>query len=470
LAVIAALIFLVTLVLVIWRPGKLGIGWAASLGALLALLAGVVTFSDVAEVAGIVWNAPLAFIVMVLVSLALEEIGFFDWASLHVIRKARGNGTLTFIFVILLGAAISAFFNNDGAILIITPIVLAMVPALRLPKTAAIPFVIACGFIADAASLPLAISNLTNIMTADLFGIGFAEYASRMAVPNLFSIAASVAMLYLLFRKRIPRRLDLSQLRTPGEAIRDRRLFRLSWVILAVLAAACFASEWLAVPVSLVAMAAAGVLLTAVSRHPEISALRLIRSAPWGVLFFSFGMYLVVYGLRNAGLTDTLTGAIRSLADHGLSAAAAGMGFLAAFLSAVMNNLPAMMTDALAIRESGVQGAILEALVYANVIGTNLGPKMTPIGSLATLLWLHMLSRRGIGISWGYYCKVGVILTIPTLVATLAGLILWLQLLRVPEAFGWLTAIAAVCLAALALAIAAGVAKNKKHRKLPLSR
>jgi len=181
-------------------------------------------------------------------------------------------------------------------------------------------------------------------------------------------------------------------------------------------------------------------------------------------------MYVVVYGLRNAGLTDTLTGAIRYLADHGLAAAAAGMGFLAAFLSAVMNNLPAMMTDALSIRESGAQGAILEALVYANVIGANLGPKMTPIGSLATLLWLHMLSRRGIGITWSHYCKVGVILTIPTLAATLAGLILWLRVLRVPEAAGWIAGIAAVGLAVLALAVAAGSARHKKQRKIPLSR
>ena len=469
-AVIAALIFFLTLILVIWRPGKLGIGWSASLGALLALLTGVVTLANVAEVTGIVWNATLAFIAMVLVSLALEEIGFFDWASLHVIRMARGNGTLTFISVILLGAAVSAIFNNDGAILIITPIVLAMAPALNLPQSAVIPFVMACGFIADAASLPLAISNLTNIMTADMFGIGFAEYASRMVVPNLFSIAASIAVLYLLYHKKIPHRLDLSQLRKPGEAIRDRRLFRLSWALLIVLMAAYFASEWLAVPVSLVAMAAAATLLAGVSRHPEIRAGRLIRSAPWAVLFFSAGMYVVVYGLRNAGLTDALAGVIRSLADQGQAVAAAGMGLMAAFLSAVMNNLPAMMVDALAIRESGAQGGILEALVYANVIGTNLGPKMTPIGSLATLLWLHMLSRRGIGISWGNYCKAGVMLTIPTLAATLAGLILWLWAFRTPEAGAWLAWIAVVTIFALAVWAAVGLAKTRRHKKVPLSR
>jgi len=469
-AVIAALIFLVTLVLVIWRPGNLGIGWSASLGALLALLTGAVTMADVAEVTGIVWNATLAFIGMVLVSLALEEIGFFDWASLHVIRMARGNGTLTFIFVILMGAAVSAVFNNDGAILIITPIVLAMAPALNLSKAAVIPFVMASGFIADTASLPLAISNLTNIMTADMFGIGFAEYASRMVMPNLFSIAASVAVLFLFYRKKIPRRLDLSQLRAPAEAIRDRRLFRLSWVLLVILMAAYFASEWLAVPVSLVAMAAAAILLAGFSRHPEIRAGRLVRSAPWAVLFFSVGMYVVVYGLRNAGLTDALAGVIRSLADHGLAVAAAGMGFMAAFLSSVMNNLPAMMVDALAIQESGAQGGILEALVYANVIGTNLGPKMTPIGSLATLLWLHMLSRRGIGISWGYYCKVGVMLTIPTLAATLSGLILWQWALSMPEAGAWLAWIAVVSVFVVAMWAALGAARTRKHKKVTLSR
>lgn len=424
----AIAVFVFTLILVIWQPKGLGVGWSAALGAIIALATGAVSLHDIPAVWAIVWNATATFIAVIIISLLLDEAGFFEWAASHVARWANGSGHRLFAFCVLLGAAVSALFANDGAALILTPIVMSMLLALRFSPAATLAFVMAAGFIADTASLPLVVSNLVNIVSADYFGLGFAEYASVMVPVNIASVAATLLVLFLYFRRDIPRQYALDALKAPSEAIHDHATFKVGGWVLLVLLAGLFVLEPLGIPISAVAAVCAAILFAVAARGHRISTRRVLREAPWQVVIFSLGMYLVVYGLKNAGLTDMLTHLLDRLAEQGLWSAAIGTGLISALLSSVMNNMPSVLIGALSIQASGAEGVVREAMIYANVIGCDLGPKITPIGSLATLLWLHVLARKGMRITWGYYFKVGLLLTVPVLLITLSALAMRLSL------------------------------------------
>jgi arsenical pump membrane protein len=201
------------------------------------------------------------------------------------------------------------------------------------------------------------------------------------------------------------------------------------WWVLLILLLGCFALEPLGIPISAISAVCAALLLAIAARGHRISTRKVLREAPWQIVIFSLGMYLVVYGLRNAGLTAYLAGWLDAFAGGGIWGAALGTGLLTAGLSSLMNNLPTVLIGALSIDASQATGVVKDAMIYANVIGSDLGPKITPIGSLATLLWLHVLERKGIHIGWGYYFRVGIVLTLPVLLATLAALALRLSLM-----------------------------------------
>lgn len=429
---LAFAIFIVTLVLVIWQPKGLGIGWSAMGGALVALIFGVVQWSDVGIVWDIVWDATFTFVALIIISLILDEAGFFGWAALHVARLGNGRGRLLFPMIVLLGAFISAFFANDGAALLLTPIVIAILLRLDFAPKSALAFIIATGFIADTASLPLVTSNLVNIVSANYFDIGFGRYAAVMVPVNIVSVLATLSVLWLAYARYIPRHYSTANLSAPQSAIKDPLVFRAAFPLLVLLLVAYFATESLGLVISVVTSVAALTLMAIAGRwwqggrDAKFSIVNILKKAPWQIVLFSIGMYLVVYGLGNAGLTAYGARILNWLGQQGALVATVGTGFLSAIVASVMNNMPSTLIGALAIDSAQVPAATRELMIYANVIGNDLGPKFTPIGSLATLLWLHVLAEKDYKISWGQYMKVGLLITPPVLLATLLALVFWL--------------------------------------------
>ncbi len=414
----ASLIFLLTLVFVIWQPRGLQIGTTAIIGAIVALIVGVVTFDDVYIVTEIVWDATLAFIGIIILSMVLDEIGFFEWCAIKMAKLSGGSGHLMFVYALLLGSFVAALFANDGAALILTPILLAKMKILKLNAKSILAFLLAGGFISDSASLPFVFSNLTNIVTANFFDIGFAEYLSHMFVPYLVSTFISIVVLWLFLRKDIPKQVDISLLKNPDEVLKSKTLFIFSWFFLALLLAGYFIGDHFNLPISLFALGGGLLFLAIASYTKTVKPAHIIKTAPWQVVWFSIGLYIVVYGLKNAGLTDYLHLVLADLAQRGDAIAVIGTGFIAAFLSAIMNNMPTIM-----IMDIALQDIPNQALIYANIVGCNLGPKMTPFGSLATLLWLHVLSQRGVKIGFWQYSKFGLMVTPPVLLVVLLTLI-----------------------------------------------
>ncbi len=438
-ATLALLIFAVTLVLMVKRPWGLRLGYAAGIGAVASLLLGTVSLGQAAQSFLDIWDAALAFIGIVALSVTLDALGFFRWAALRVVKSAGGNGVKLYFYVALLTAAVSILFANDSAVLILTPIVLEIVTCLEINGKGKMAYLFAAGLIADTAAMPLITSNPINILSADFFGYSFLEHVVFMAPVAVATIGCSLGLVYLFFRKQIPQTYDAAlaeQLRL-GKPQISRRLLRVSLVTLVAIDGGYVLSSLWRVPVSVVICSGALFLIVVYWASLRITANRteekkklghLAGEINWDIILFMLSIFLVVQGLENAGVVQLLSSGLVAASQLPSALGILVPSLMVTLGASFMNNWPMTILGLLAVQHAavGLSATVFTGLVFSNVIGNNLGPHFFPLGSLAILMWMETMRRKGINITLKEYLKVGAVVSI--LEVMVASLVLWLEL------------------------------------------
>ncbi len=408
-------------------------GWSALGGATLALATGVINWEDMVAAWNLLGNYFLTLIAVSIICLILDEAGFFSLLARPVALLGLGLGWWLFCLIALVAAVTTAIFTNYGSILIWTPVVMETMQVLGFRPKPTLAYVLATGFIADAASLPLPFNNLVNLLALDSFQIPLIRYALVMVPLHFVALAISFGVLWFYFDLLIPPTYQLAQTAPASTVIRDPLICRWGFIILGWLLLGYFIPHlnwlipWLAV---LFLSALAGRWF---DKGKGILSLRkLLKKIPWQAILFTIGIYFLVMGVGKAGVIPLLSQLFSLLSGWGITLATMGTGFTAAILSSISNNLPIAVINNLALQAATADKPVVaEAMVYANLIGCNLGAKLIPLGSLSTLLWLDTLHRKGLNLFWGHYCRIHIALTIPVLFICFLILSLWLPWLVV---------------------------------------
>ena len=450
---LALIIFALTLFGILRTPFGLGIWVYSSFGAIAALTLGLVEMSDLGVIFLLIWDSALTLIALIVISFCLQGLGFFEWLIFYVLKfcadsrttnpesRADSSATLcintrkAFVALILLSAVLSAVLANDGAVLVLTPLVLGLfLRAKNATSLQIIAFLFATAFVCDISSNPLIISNLTNIITAHFHALSFAEFAHTMLLPNLFGIFGALMLFLVLFRAPLRTPLIFRSISKPKL---QNALFALHCATLAVFIASFFLSTHFDLPLSLNCAVYAGVLLITLWRKSRQKAIATMKRAPFGIIVFVFGLFVVVFGVQKLDFTEAqnaLFYALIALYDKSEIVGIFGVASVSALGSSVINNLPMVLFGNLAISDffQSVQHFdaqnLKESFIYAHLLGCNIGSKLTPIGSLCTLLWLSLiaknslLAQKGVIFTFLHYCKYSLIFTLPTLFLATLGL------------------------------------------------
>ena len=408
---------------------KLSIFWVAPLlGAVTLMVSGLLTPKEIATGltgAGDVNPVKilLLFFAMTMMSVYLDEIGFFRMLAVKVLGKAGKNQTTLFFLLYGLVSILTIFTSNDIIVLTFTPFICHFAKSARIDP---IPYLVSEFVAANTWSMALIIGNPTNIYLTGTAGVSFGGYILKMLLPTVMAGLVSCGVLYLLFRKKLSTPIDPQPQKPPriDKATEIIGLCHLGGCIV-LLSVSSFVNlpMWLITCAFFVSLVIFTMAVSFFRRRAPFLIAKCIIRAPWDLAPFVLSMFVLVLSLDKYGLTSSLAnflGQADTVAGSVLSFG--GASFLA---SNILNNIPMSVLFSSVIATLP-QGNLTTAALFASVIGSNLGAFFTPTGALAGIMWTSQLHDHGVPFSFATFVKYGAIISLPALISALGGLILML--------------------------------------------
>ncbi|MDB5732365.1 MAG: Arsenite efflux rane protein ArsB, partial [Variovorax sp.] len=383
--------------------------WAVA-GALALVAARLLPWQDALRAVGKGADVYLFLAGMMLLSELARREGLFDFLAARAVRHARGSPVRLFALVYAIGIGVTVFMSNDATAVVLTPAVCA---AARKAGARPLPYLLACAFIANAASFVLPVSNPANLV---IFGAHMPPLATWLAQFALASLG-SIAMTYAVLRWRLGDALAGRIAHAIEQPVLSPSGRRAGWGLAGV-ASVLVAASAAGLPLGLATLAASAVVAAITVSGKREPPWPLLKGISWSVLALVAGLFVLVEGLARTGLATLASDALREASAAAPGRAAWGAGALVAVLCNAVNNLPAGL-----MAGSVMAGADAGALMRGAVaIGIDLGPNLSVTGSLATLLWLVAIRREGENVTGWQFLRVGALAMPLALVAALGGL------------------------------------------------
>ena len=442
--IIMLIIFTLTIVFMLWRPMNVNETIPTTIGAAFVLIVGIVSWTDIVDIIGIVSGPSLTIISTIMMSIVLESVGFFKWIAINIVQRSKGSGIKLYIYTNLLCFFMTMLFNNDGSILITTPIIIRIIQLLKFKPHQMFPYLISGAIIATAASAPIAVSNISNLIALKIVGLSLNTYVKMMFVPSMIGIFIIGWLLFLYFKKDIPKitspiSFKRAKLHSPhlythpldptsNEEDIDWNMFKVCLIIIVATRAGFFVLTPFGISLELIGLLGASILIAFRWIRKGTGIMDVLKNTPWHIFLFAFNMYVLVYGLKNVHLNELIVSSLKGFVAQDALQATIIMGVLSTIFSNLVNNLPAVMISTMAIVDMELDPHITQIAYLANVIGSDIGALLTPIGTLATLIWMFELKKYGVKMTWGKYLKVTLIVIPIGLFVSLFSLYLWVML------------------------------------------